>query len=142
MNEYLAVISTLSGVLVGGLVNFLSTRTAKRHEWRLTLARDQLIRREQVYADFLAEARRLAADAIFRDLEVPRDVHQLDRFLAQMSLLSPEGVINAARDLRRHLVRNRSGEISADDSPPTLNQLSTRFTEAARTDLNSIRDDA
>ncbi|MCU0970017.1 MAG: hypothetical protein MUF03_14625 [Rubrivivax sp.] len=62
MGEYAAVIATPAGVLVGGLINFLASRTAKRHEWRPTLARDQIPRREHLYADYLAEARRLTAE--------------------------------------------------------------------------------
>ena len=142
MNEYLAVLGTLSGVLVGGLVNFLSTRTAKKHEWRLALARDQIMRREQLYAEFLGEARRIAAETIFRDLELPKDVHHLDQYLAQMSLLSPEAVGDAARDLRKHLVRARSSENSSEAEQPTLNQLSASLTAAAKADLQAIRDDA
>jgi hypothetical protein len=72
MAEYSAVFATLAGVVVGGLINFLASRTAKRHEWRLTLARDQIQRREQLYSDYLAEARRLTSEAIFRQLEVPK----------------------------------------------------------------------
>ena len=116
MSDYIAIIATLAGVLVGGLVNFFATRTAKRHEWRLTLARDQIVRREQLYTDYLAEARRLTAEAIFRELEVPKDVHELDRMLAYMTLLSPDSVTEAARELRRHLVRKHS-------TVPMMNRL-------------------
>lgn len=108
MREYTAVIATIAGVLVGGLVNFLATRTAKRHEWRLTLARDQILRREQLYSDYLAEARRLTGEAIFRQLDLPKDVSDMDKMLAQMSLLSPANVTESARELRRYLVRQRS----------------------------------
>lgn len=135
MSDYVAIIGTLAGVLVGGLVNFLATRMAKRHEWRLTLARDQIIRREQLYSDYLAEARRLTGEAIFRQLQVPGDVRDLDKMLAQMTLLSPVPVVDAARELRRYLVRMRTAENGTSPDEPAINQLSKSFVESARQDL-------
>jgi hypothetical protein len=138
MSDYVAILGTLAGVLVGGLVNFLATRTAKRHEWRLTLARDQIIRREQLYADYLAEARRLTAEAIFRQLQVPADVRDLDRMMAQMTLLSPAPVVEAGRELRRYLVRMRTAEAGTSPDEPAINQLSKSFVDEARQDLASF----
>jgi hypothetical protein len=140
MGEYTAIIATLAGVVVGGLINFLASRTAKRHEWRLALARDQIIRREQLYADYLAEARKLTAEAIFRRLELPKDVGKMDQMLAQMSLLSPPAVTEAARELRRYLVKNRAGEADLSGDEPAINQLSKVFIEAARLDLERFRE--
>ncbi len=78
MADYAAVVATLAGVVVGGFINFLASRKAKRHEWQLTLARDQIQRREVLYSEYLAEARRLTSEAIFRQLEVPIDLSSMD----------------------------------------------------------------
>ena len=142
MNEYAAILGTLAGVLAGGLVNFFATRKVKNQEWRWTLARDQLNRRQDLYGDFLAEIQRLTAQAIYKDLEIPNDVHALDRLIAQMTLLSPDPVLDAARELRRHLLRKPSAASETVDDRPTFNQLSRGFLAAAKTDIQSYRNDA
>jgi len=122
------------------MVNFFSTRSVKHQEWRLALARDQLIQRQQIYADYLAEVQRLTGEAIFRTLDVPKDVQALDRLVAQMTLVSPSSVMNGARELRRHLLRARPAE--GDREAPSFAELSATFVEAAKSDLRSYRDDA
>ena len=142
MNDYAAILGTLAGVLAGGLVNFFATGRVKQQEWRLSLARDQIIRREGLYADYLAEAQRLTAKAIYQALEVPKDIHDLDRMLAQMTLLSPSAVAESARELRRHLLRKRSTASEMLEDRPAFDQLSSSFIEAARNDLLTYRNDA
>jgi hypothetical protein len=142
MQEYVAILGTLAGVLVGGLLNFLITKSVKHQEWRLALARDQLSKRQALYADFLAEIQRLTAQRIYRQLEIPKDVHDLDRLVAEMTLLSPDGVTDAARNLRRHLLRNSSASADAPADEPTFNQLNRAFLEVAKADLASYRGDA
>lgn len=36
--ELTAVLGTLLGVLLGGLINYFASRSAKSHEWRLMIA--------------------------------------------------------------------------------------------------------
>jgi hypothetical protein len=64
----------------------------------------------------------------------------MDKMLAQMSLLSPTGVTEAARELRRYLVRTRSSEKDLSAEEPAINQLSKTFIDAARADLGTFRD--
>ena len=112
----------------------------KQQEWRLALARDQLTHRQQLYADYIAEAQRLTAEAIFREVEVPKDVQVLDRLIAHMVLVSPDTVVEGARDLRRHLLRNRLSETQYE--LPSFTELSRTFVAAAKSDLQSYRDGA
>ena len=143
MTEYTAIFGTLAGVLIGGLLNFIVSRTVKMQEWRLGIAKEQLARRQDLYADYLAEIQRLTAQRIYGPLEVPKDVHALDRLVAQMTLLSPEDVVQAAREFRRHLFRDSSpaSETPAQDLP-TFNQLNRTFLEAAKRDIRSYTGDA
>lgn len=139
MNEYVAILGTLGGVLVGGLLNFVVTRSVKQQEWRLAIARDQLAQRQALYADFIAEMQRLTARRIYAPLALPQDLHALDRLVAQMTLLSPEPLLEAARNLRRHLLRPSSTATETLDDAPTFNQLSRVFLDAAKADLAAVR---
>jgi hypothetical protein len=141
MDPYLAVLGTLAGVLVGGLVNFLASRTVKQQEWRLALARDDIALRQKLYAEFLAEAQRLTAQAIYRPIQLPDDIQTLDRLIAQMRLVSPDTVTTTATSLRRHLLRPASTPETSTVDGPTYNQLSKEFVEAAKQDL-AARGDA
>ena len=142
MNDYAAIFATLSVVVAGGLLNFFSNRTVKQHEWRLTLARDQIIRREALYTDYLAEIQRLTVKSIYKLLEIPTDLQNLDRLLAQMTLLSPSSVTEAARALRLNLRRNRTLETELEGNEPDLDALNSAFVVAARSDLIAYRGDA
>ena len=142
MNEYAAVIGTLAGVLVGGLTNFLTTRSVKQQEWRLTLARDQLTYRQQTYSDFLAESQRLTALVIYGNLDLPSDLKVLDKLIAQMSLVSPPEVVDCAWELRRHLFRGATPSPEALHDRPSYEQLSEAFLGAAQADLKRQRGEA
>ena len=142
MTEYAAILGTLAGVVVGGLVNFFASRTVKQQEWRLALARDQINRRQELYAEYLAEVQRLTAQSIYKELDVPKDVQTLDRLLAQMTLLSPEPVIEAAKQLRRHVLRISSATDQSGDDKPSFNRLSQTFVDSARSDIRVYSDDA
>ncbi len=142
MDPYVAILGTLAGVIVGGLVNFLATRSVKQQEWRLTLARDQITQRQRIYAEFLAEAQRLMVRAIYKPLEVPNDIQVLEGLLAQITLTAPDPVIERARELRRHMLLPGSQGPDADSDTPTWRQLRTEFVAAAKADLERYGSDA
>ena len=63
-SELIAVLGTLGGALLVALINFFSNRSVKNQEWRLTIARDQVLSRQKLYAEFLVEAQRLVPGSI------------------------------------------------------------------------------
>ena len=136
MSEYVPVLGTLAGVIIGGLINYLASRSAKQREWHLSLAKDQIALRQRLYSEFLAEAQRLTTEAIFRELAVPEDVRALDSMMVQMTLLSPEIILERARALRRHILVARSSEEVLGS--PGFKNLREEFVAEARKDLSSF----
>lgn len=58
-SELIAVLGTLLGALIGGLINYFANRSAKKHEWSLALAKDNIALRQKLYSEFLVETQRL-----------------------------------------------------------------------------------
>jgi hypothetical protein len=108
--EFITVFATLFGVLVGGFINYFSSRSVKNHEWRLALARDQVASRQKLYAEFLVEAQRLATQAIEEKLSSVSDFSALLGKHAEISLVSPEGVVDAAQKLVDSTITRHSAQ--------------------------------
>jgi hypothetical protein len=53
--EIVTLIAALSGAIVGGLINLLSSRSTKTHEWKLTLLRDKASMRQRLYSELLVQ---------------------------------------------------------------------------------------
>ena len=100
--EIIAVLGTLFGALVGGLINYLSSRSVKNHEWRLSLAKDQAVSRQKLYAEFLVEAQRLVMQAHEEKISSLSDLNALNGKFAEVSLVAPDSVVEAAKKLTVH----------------------------------------
>ena len=134
--ELTAVIGTLLGVLVGGLINYLATRSVKSHEWRLALARDSAAMRQRLYADFLVEAQRFVVHAREEKVSSLADLNPLNGKFAEISLLASENVIEAAKKVSDYAITSHS-------APPAKEvadffRFKEKFVEAARKDIATI----
>ena len=134
--EVVALIATLSGVVIGGLMNLLSTRSTKTHEWKLALRRDQANTRQRVYSEFLSQCELLVLMRRAGDSESLAEQSPVRTKFAEVSLVAPEHVVAIAKKLMEHAV-------VADRNPPakeatTLKELQAEFTLSARTDINSL----
>jgi hypothetical protein len=97
--ELIAVLGTLFGALVGGLINYFSSRSVKNHEWRLSLAKDQAVSRQKLYAELLVEAQRLVIQAHEEKISSLADLNTLTGKFAEVSLVAPDTVVEAAKKL-------------------------------------------
>lgn len=103
-SELIAVLGTLSGALLVGLINYFSNRSAKNHEWRLMLARDQVANRQKLYAEFLVEAQRLVVQAREDKITSLSHLNALNEKYAEVCLVAPESVIEAAKKLSDYAI--------------------------------------
>lgn len=134
--ELTAVIGTLFGVLVGGLINYFATRSVKNHEWRLALARDSAALRQKLYAEFLVEAQRLVVQAREEKVSSLADLNPLNGKFAEISLLAPEGVIDAAKKIADYAITSHSAQPAKEVAD--FFRLKEKFIEAAREDIAKI----
>ena len=106
--EITTTIAALGGTLVGGLINYLSSRSVKNQEWRLSLAKDQAASRQKLYSEFLVEAQRLVIQAHEEKISSLSDLNALNGKFAEVSLVAPDSVVEAAKKLTDAAITSHS----------------------------------
>lgn len=134
--ESIAVLGTLLGALVGGLLNYLSSRSVKNHEWRLALARDQAATRQKLYAELLVEAQRLVILAREEKINSLTDLNALNEKFAEVSLVAPDSVVESAQKLADYAITSHSAQPAKEVAD--FFKLKTEFIAAARQDIARI----
>jgi hypothetical protein len=135
-SELIAVLGTLFGTLVGGLINYCTTRSVKNHEWRLALARDQAAVRQKLYAEFLVEAQRLVVQAREDKVSSLSDLNPLNGKFAEVSLLAPEDVMGAAKKLANYAITSHSVQPAKEIAD--FFKLKEEFVSSARRDIAKV----
>ena len=136
MTEMIAAIgavSALAGVLIGGVMNYLTHRSIKQQEWRLALTRDQLQLRQKVYSEFLVEAQRMLSLGREDKIKSVSDLDPLKGKFAEVSMFASPEVFKAAQMLA-------DAAITSQQNPPAKEvanffQLKESFIAAVRADL-------
>ena len=139
-SELIAVLGTLFGALVGGLINYFSSRSVKNHEWKLALVRDQVASRQKLYAEFLVEAQRLVIQTHEEKISSLSDLNALNGKFAEVSLVAPDSVVEAAKKLT-------DAAITSHSAPPAKEvaaffKLKTTFIAEARQDIARVLSEA
>lgn len=134
-NELIAVLGALGGVLVGGLTNYVATRSVKHHEWQLALAKDQVATRQKLYAEFLVEVQRLVIQSRENKISSLADFDPLNGNFTEVSLVAPETFVHTARAVTDYAVCSHSIDSAA--TVPNFFVLKQVFIDAARKDIAS-----
>jgi hypothetical protein len=137
-SELIAVFAALGGTLVGGFINYFATRSMKDREWRLSLARDQIVLRQKLYFEFLVETQRLVVQAMENKLTSAIELNAMNSKFAEISLVASQPVVEIARILADYAVSSHAQDDS--DSPRNFFALKERFIEAARKDIASVQE--
>lgn len=138
--ELVAVLGTLFGALVGGLINYFSSRSVKNHEWRLALAKDQVASRQKLYAEFLVEAQRLVVQAREEKITSLADLNALNGKFAEISLVAPDSVVEVAQKLADSAITSHSAQPAKEVAD--FSKLKTAFIAAARQDIARVLSEA
>jgi hypothetical protein len=136
MIALIGAVSALAGVLIGGVMNYLTHRSIKKQEWRLTLTRDQLQLRQKVYAEFLVEAQRMLSLGREDKIKSLSDLDPLKGKFAEVSMFAPPEVFKAAQKLA-------DASMTSQQTPPAKEvasffQLKENFVAAVRADLAMV----
>jgi len=92
------------GSLVGASASVVTTWISQRKQAIRASTEWKLRERESLYGQFLAEASRLAVDALSHSLERPDHLAGLYGLLSRMRLLSSDEVLGKAEDCCRRIV--------------------------------------
>jgi hypothetical protein len=68
---YIAALAALAGSLIGGLTSFATTWLTQQTKARAQQLVDEMVRRQELYKDFIEEASRLYADALSTIKQTP-----------------------------------------------------------------------
>lgn len=136
LTAVVGAVSALSGVVLGGAMNYLTHRSIKRQEWQLALARDQLQLRQKLYSEFLVEAQRVLSLGREDKIASLADLDPIKAKFAEVSMFAPPEVFRAAQKLA-------DAAISSQQTPPAEEvaqffQLKENFIAAVRSDLSSF----
>ncbi|MDK9715248.1 MAG: hypothetical protein OEL86_14295 [Sulfuritalea sp.] len=138
--ELTAILATLLGVLLGGLINYSASRNAKSHEWRLAIAKEKAASRQKLYGEFLVEAQRLVVQARENKISSLTDLNGVNGKFAEISLVASELVIEEAKKLADYALTNHSSQPAKEAA--NFFQVKANFIAAARHEIGEILSEA
>jgi hypothetical protein len=96
-SEFIVVIGTLISAVIAGVISYVAGRGMKTHEWRLSLAKEEIASRKSLYVAFLAEAHRLLFKSTEKKISSASELKDLDAKYVEISILSSPFVVDAAK---------------------------------------------
>ena len=139
-SEVIAILGTLSGALLVGIINYFSSKRMKDHEWKLTLARDQFAIRQKLYAEFLFEAHRLVVQAREEKVSSLSDLNAINGKYEEICLVGTKSVIEEAEKLCSYAITSYSAQPASEVA--AFYALKKSFIAAARKDMAKVLSEA
>ncbi|MGC2527416.1 MAG: hypothetical protein WA639_06690 [Candidatus Acidiferrum sp.] len=93
--------AVISGSIVGALGSVLGTWITQRHQDLRDLRAKQIVHRESLYSDFIAESARLLIDALEHNVSDPQKLIPAYAMLSRIRLSSSKHVLDCAEELMR-----------------------------------------
>ena len=93
--------AVISGSIVGALGSVLGTWITQRHQDLRDLRAKQIVHRESLYSDFIAESARLLIDALEHNVSDPQKLIPAYAMLSRIRLSSSKRVLDSAEELMR-----------------------------------------
>lgn len=93
--------AVISGSTVGALGSVLGTWITQRHQDLRDLRAKQIVHRESLYSDFIAESARLLIDALEHNVSDPQKLIPAYAMLSRIRLSSSKRVLDSAEELMR-----------------------------------------
>ncbi len=132
----IAVLGTLAGAIVGGLIHFFANRQLKHHEWKLSLARDKIGAHQKLYAELLVECNRMVVEAMEAKIRSPRELNAVSGKIAEITLVANDEVIECAKKIASYVLdRHSQTEPNKDQDFFAMKQ---DFIHAARKEMAAL----
>ena len=101
---YVPALAALAGSAIGGLTSFATTWLTQQTTVRAQQLVDELVRREELYKDFIEEASRLYADAFEHDKAETSKLVNLYALVSRMRVRSAPKIIESADKVVRLII--------------------------------------
>ena len=95
----IAGLAAVSGSIVGAFGSVVGTWITARHQDLRDLLAKQIVRREALYSDFIAESARLLVDALENDASDPQKLIPAYALLSRIRLSSSSSVLAEAEEV-------------------------------------------
>jgi len=141
----LSATAGLIGSLVGGVSTFAASWLTQRGQLRMQTLVQQAVKREALYAEFIAEASKRVAEAWSHQAESPEAIAGLYAAVERMRLASSTEVIAAAEEVMRQVIEAYAApDLTFDDLRRSLQGGEFRdplraFSQACRVELQAVR---
>jgi hypothetical protein len=139
----IAGLSAISGSIVGAFGSVVGTWITARHQDLRDLLAKQIVRREALYSDFIAESARLLVDALENNASDPQKLIPAYALLSRIRLSSSSSVLAKAEEVIKTILNtypqpNLTAEqiqFRAVNGEDPLRQ----FSNTCRTELESMQ---
>jgi hypothetical protein len=105
---YLPAVAALAGSAIGGLTSLVSAWLTQRHQDRAKLLLQEKGRRQSLYKQFINEAAKLYADALWHDKSDISALVSVYALIGQMRIVSSIAVVERAEAVVRVIVQTFS----------------------------------
>jgi len=139
----ITALAAITGSLVGALGSAVGTLITQRHQDRRDLLGKQIVRREALYSDFIAESARLLVDAMEHNSGDLQKLIPAYALLSRVRLSSSEQVLQKAEQVVRTIVNtypqpNLTAEQIQSRAVNGQDPL-TAFSDTCRSELDSLQ---
>ncbi len=139
----ITALAAITGSLVGALGSAVGTWITQRHQDRRDLLGKQIVRREALYSDFIAESARLLVDAMEHNSGDLQKLIPAYALLSRIRLSSSEQVLQKAEQVVRTIVNtypqpNLTAEQIQSRAVNGQDPL-TAFSDTCRSELDSLQ---
>jgi len=139
----IAGLAAVSGSIVGALGSVVGTWITTRHQDLRDLLAKQIVRREALYSDFIAESARLLVDALEHNASDAQKLIPVYALVSRIRLSSSSGVLAEAEDVIKIILNtypqpNLTAEqihVRAANGEDPLRQ----FSDTCRAELESLQ---
>ena len=135
--ELIPAIIALSGVLVGGVVNFFATKQVKRQEWKLELAKNTISDRRKVYADFFVTSQKYILHSIDDKYSTASQFLEISTCLANVEITASDEVSSVAKRIYDYCLQ--SHEQDKKSAEHNFSTLRAEYILAVREELKKNR---
>ncbi|HEY9198967.1 MAG TPA: hypothetical protein VIR60_06340 [Gammaproteobacteria bacterium] len=130
----------LLGSAIGGFTSYLSTRSVRRLEWKLSFVENEIHSRESLYADFLTEANRLVLHQVEGKLHRATEMTTLFALEARIWFFS-DSVGKAARDLALYVLNDniKDKEAEAGEEKKSYSTLRDSYITECKKNISDMK---
>ena len=139
---YISAISVLCGSAIGAVASLVTPRLANRHEHEMRRRRQENVRRERIFLEFIDLASNAFVDALVHtSIENPSKLVPLYAAMGKLRLFASEETVVAAERVMNQVIETYYGPKLELQTKPTMDSSSDilcEFSERCRAELREL----